>query len=74
MLVNYLVNGEISFVPTSYIDGWPRVSAHYAAVKTHPLVVAYDAAYAADSDAIDEVKEFEKVDTSAMRKKKTGDP
>uniref|UniRef100_A0A7S0BBU4 GST N-terminal domain-containing protein n=1 Tax=Pyrodinium bahamense TaxID=73915 RepID=A0A7S0BBU4_9DINO len=67
MLVNYFVNGEISFVPMSYMDGWPGIRAHYAAVKEHSLVVAYDAAYAA-SDAINEVKEFEKVDTSAIGK------
>jgi len=66
MLVNYFANGEISFVPTTYVDGWPGIRAHYAAVREHPLVVAYDAAYASGSDAIDEVREFEKVDTSAM--------
>jgi len=70
MLVSYFVSGEISFVPTTYVRGWPKVAAHHDAVTAHPLVVAYHAAYAdGGADAIDEVKEFEKVNTSAMGRK-----
>ncbi len=64
MLVTTFVNGEIPFVPSSYIDGWPAIKAHYAAVRAHPLVQAYEAAlpayqpYApASSDAVSQVKE-----------------
>mmetsp|Transcript_33805 Transcript_33805/g.61320 ORF Transcript_33805/g.61320 Transcript_33805/m.61320 type:complete len:242 (-) Transcript_33805:148-873(-) len=69
MLVSYFVNGEISFVSPDYVDGWPGIKANYAAVRAHPISKAYEAAYATDSDAIDQVKEFEKVDTSAIGKK-----
>lgn len=69
MLVNYFANGENPYVSTSYLDGWPGIKAHYAAVKAHEMVTAYDAAYANHSDSIDHVKEFAKVDTSAIDKK-----
>ena len=53
------VNGEIpdDLVPGSYIDGWPVIKAHYAAVKAHPMVRAYEAANVAGADAISEVKD-----------------
>ena len=55
MLVNYFVNGEISFVSKNYVNGGPGINKNYAAVKAHPMVKAYHAAYATDSDAIDQV-------------------
>lgn len=57
MLVSTFVNGEIPFVLSSYVDGWPGIKAHYAAVQAHPLVQAYDAAYAAGSDAVRQVND-----------------
>eukprot|EP00933_Yihiella_yeosuensis_P054822 TRINITY_DN53393_c0_g1_i1.p1 TRINITY_DN53393_c0_g1~~TRINITY_DN53393_c0_g1_i1.p1 ORF type:complete len:234 (-),score=41.60 TRINITY_DN53393_c0_g1_i1:34-735(-) len=70
MLVNYFTNGEIPHVPTSYVNAWPGITANYAAVKAHPMVVAYDATNSADStDAISEVKDFAEVDTSAIKQK-----
>lgn len=60
MLVNYFVNGEIPHISPDYVEnGFPRIKTHHAAVKNHPIVKAYDAAYADKSDAVDQVKEFE---------------
>lgn len=67
MLVNYFVNGEIPYVEASYMDSWPGILANYAAVKAHPIVQAYTAAYAWEKDAVDEVAKFAEVDTSAIR-------
>eukprot|EP00931_Biecheleriopsis_adriatica_P104433 TRINITY_DN79105_c0_g1_i1.p1 TRINITY_DN79105_c0_g1~~TRINITY_DN79105_c0_g1_i1.p1 ORF type:complete len:237 (-),score=41.87 TRINITY_DN79105_c0_g1_i1:120-830(-) len=69
MLLNYFVNGEISFVSKTYVDQWPGLKAHHDAVKAQPIVQAYYAAYSLDSGAIEQVKEFEKVNTSALGKK-----
>jgi len=57
MLVSTFVNGEIPFVAATYIEGWPSIKAHYAAVQAHPMVQVYDAAYAACSDAVSQVKD-----------------
>ena len=71
MLVNYFANGEIPHVSTSYVEQWPGISAHFAAVKAHPMVTAYEAAYVGSgTGAIDKVAEFAKVDTSAISSEK----
>lgn len=68
MLVNYFVNGEIPHVASSYMDGWPKIVRNYAAVKSHPLVKAYEVAYAVGVEEIDKVAEFANVDTSKIGK------
>mmetsp|Transcript_110803 Transcript_110803/g.220386 ORF Transcript_110803/g.220386 Transcript_110803/m.220386 type:complete len:242 (-) Transcript_110803:212-937(-) len=60
MLVNYFVKGEIPHISAEYVPStFPAIKDHHTAVKEHPLVKAYDAAYADSSSAVHEVKEFE---------------
>lgn len=65
MLVSYFTNGEISFIPDGYMDAWPAIMKHFEAVKSHDLVVTYEAAYVSSKHAVAEVKAFEQVDTNA---------
>jgi len=49
-----------------FTDGWPLIKAHFDATKAHPIVHEYHVAYKGGSDAVDEVKEIETVNTRAI--------
>ena len=45
MVVDMIKEGQFDYVPAAYMDGFPGLAKSFEAVKAHPLVAEYLAAY-----------------------------